>query len=55
LEHCGFNRAQFRDGRVLVFEINASMRLNYDHVAQFPYLWTYLDTVGSAFQTFVVG
>ena len=55
LEYCGIDFAQLRDGRMLVFELNASMRLNYDHVAPFPYLRHHLDAARTAFQNLVLG
>ena len=36
-------------GNVIIFEANAAMRHNFDHVASFPYTQPYLETITEAF------
>ncbi len=41
------------DGRLLVFEVNAAMRHNFDHAQTFPYTRPHLDRISSAFDLLV--
>jgi hypothetical protein len=53
LDYLGIDFAQLADGRLLVFEANPAMRLNYTPCEQFPYLRGYLDRIAQAFTRFV--
>ncbi len=49
LEFFGIDFCKLEDGRLFIFECNAAMRHNYDHVGAFPYTEPYLDRVSDAF------
>jgi hypothetical protein len=49
LDYVGIDFAQLPDGRLLLFECNASMRVNFDHVVHFPYMLPHLEALAHAF------
>jgi glutathione synthase/RimK-type ligase-like ATP-grasp enzyme len=49
LEYVGIDFAQLDDGRLLLFECNPSMRVNFDHVTHFEYLQPGLESIAQAF------
>lgn len=53
LDFVGVDFAPVADG-VLVFEVNAAMRHNFDHAGRFPYTRPHLERVSRAFQKLVV-
>lgn len=53
LDYFGIDFTICNDGRLFVFEANASMRHNFDHVAAFPYTRANLERISDAFQTMV--
>jgi glutathione synthase/RimK-type ligase-like ATP-grasp enzyme len=53
LDFMGIDFCLDRDGNVVVFEANAAMRHNFDHVGAFPYTRPYLETVSRAFAALV--
>jgi hypothetical protein len=53
LDYIGCDLAQLPDARLLVFEANPAMRVNYDHSAEFPYLRPHLDRISQAFTRLV--
>ncbi len=53
LDYVGIDFAQLADGRLLLFESNPAMRVNYDHVTHFPYLQPHLENLSTAFTQMV--
>lgn len=53
LEFFGIDFTKLPDGRLVLFELNAAMRHNFDHAGAFPYTAPHLRTISSAFQTMV--
>lgn len=49
LDFLGIDFTPLQDGRLLVFEANAAMRHNYDHLERFPYRKPFLDKISAAF------
>lgn len=49
LDFFGCDFTKLPDGRLLIFECNASMRHNFDHAGNFPYTAPYLQTISKAF------
>ncbi len=53
LDFFGIDFTTLDDGRLFIFELNAAMRHNFDHVPRFPYTWPYLRRISDAFETMV--
>lgn len=53
LDFFGIDFTTLASGEVLVFEVNAVMRHNYDHAKTFPYTKAYLDHISDAFDAMV--
>ncbi len=49
LDFFGIDFTKLPDGRLFLFELNAAMRHNFDHVGAFPYTAPYLQAVSAAF------
>ncbi len=49
LDFFGIDFTKLPDGRLLLFELNAAMRHNFDHASAFPYTAPYLRAVSAAF------
>ena len=54
LDFFGIDFCVLPDDRLLVFEANAAMRHNFDHVAAFPYTKPHLDRISTAFTNMVL-
>lgn len=50
LDFLGVDFTPCADGRLLIFEANAAMRHNYDHLELFPYRAPFLDAISDAFR-----
>ena len=53
LDFFGVDFTILDDGSLFIFEINAAMRHNYDHVPRFPYTKPYLQRISRAFHAMV--
>ncbi|WND03449.1 TauD/TfdA family dioxygenase [Temperatibacter marinus] len=53
LDFFGVDFTKLPDGRLFIFEANASMRHNFDHAGNFPYTRPYLDKVSEAFDRMI--
>lgn len=53
LEFFGIDFTKLPDGRLMLFELNAAMRHNFDHAGAFPYTASHLRIISSAFQRMV--
>jgi len=53
LDFFGVDLMQLPDGNLFVFECNAAMRHNYDHVKSFPYTRPHLQNISKAFETMI--
>ena len=53
LDFFGIDFTIDRTGRLIVFEANAAMRHNFDHVGAFPYTQAYLEQISWAFERMV--
>ena len=53
LDFFGVDLMQLTDGTLFIFECNAAMRHNYDHVKSFPYTRPHLQNISKAFETMV--
>lgn len=53
LDFFGIDFTLGRDGSLVVFEANATMRHNFDNAEAFPYTRPYLETISAAFKEMV--
>ncbi|MEQ3728940.1 MAG: hypothetical protein ABNH38_16120 [Tateyamaria sp.] len=54
LDFFGIDFSPLPDGRLLIFEANAAMRHNYEHLERFPYRKPFLDNISNAFDRMLV-
>ncbi|MCU0570227.1 MAG: TauD/TfdA family dioxygenase [Oculatellaceae cyanobacterium Prado106] len=53
LDFFGLDFTLLQDGTLLIFELNAAMRHNFDHAGNFPYTRPYLEKISHAFHQMV--